>query len=105
MNSPLTASDLLEFHLDDSVEAARWDELVACSPDADVYHFAAYILASAELEHSQPLGLMISSSNRSYLLPAAANFQPRWAVLVRRQHSLRLQRRDLPRPRFRSCTP
>ncbi len=69
MNSPLTASDLLEFHLDDSVEAARWDELVARSPNADVYHRAAYVLASAELEHSQPLGLMISSSNRQYLLP------------------------------------
>jgi hypothetical protein len=69
MNSPLTASDLLEFHLDESVEATRWDELVACSPNADVYHRAAYVLASAELEHSQPLGLMISSSNRSYLLP------------------------------------
>ena len=69
MNSPLTASDLMEFHLDDSVEAARWDELVARSPDADVYHRAAYVLASAELEHSQPLGLMISSCNRQYLLP------------------------------------
>ena len=69
MNSPLTTSNLLEFRLDDSLEAARWDELVACSPNADVYHRAAYVLASAELERSQPLGLMISLGSRRFLVP------------------------------------
>jgi methionyl-tRNA formyltransferase len=69
MNSPLTAGDLLEFRLDDSVEAVRWDELVAGSPNADVYHRAAYVRATAELEHSQPLGLMISLRSGRFLVP------------------------------------
>jgi hypothetical protein len=65
MNSPLRTRDLLEFHFEDPVEAAHWDELVDGSPNADFYHLAAYVLASGELEHSQTLGLMIASSNRS----------------------------------------
>jgi hypothetical protein len=69
MNSFLTVKDVREIGLNDSVAATRWDELVARSPQSDVYSRAAYALASAELEQSQPLGLIISSSNRRYLLP------------------------------------
>lgn len=69
MNSPLMLTDVIEIRLNEAVGAARWDELVASSPQSDIYYRAAYILAAAELEHSQPLGLIISSSNRRYLLP------------------------------------
>jgi hypothetical protein len=69
MNSALKVTDVLEIRLSDPVAAAHWDELVAGSPQPDVYYRAAYVLASAELEQSQPLGLIISSSNRRYLLP------------------------------------
>ena len=69
MNSILTVNDVLEIGLNDPVAATRWDELVTRSPQSDVYYRAAYVLAAAELEHSEPLGLIISSSNRRYLLP------------------------------------
>jgi len=69
VNSPLTITDPLEVRLTDPIAAARWDELVACCPKSDVYYRASYVLAAAELEHSQPLGLIISSSNRRYFLP------------------------------------
>src|SRR5271163_3713394 len=69
MNLFLTVKDGLEIGLNDPVAATRWDELVARSPQTDVYFRAAYALASAELEQSQPLGLIISSSNWRYLLP------------------------------------
>lgn len=68
MNSFLTVKDVLEIRLNEPVAATRWDELVARSPQFDVYHRAAYVLAAAEVEHSQPIGLIISSSNRQYLL-------------------------------------
>ena len=58
-----------EIRLDDAGGAARWDELLCRSPQADVYHRAAYILAVADLEHSQPLGLVVSFNNQQYLLP------------------------------------
>jgi hypothetical protein len=69
MNSFLTVKDVLEIGLNDPVAAARWDELVAPSAQSDIYFRSAYALASAELEQSQPLGLIISSSNRRYYLP------------------------------------
>jgi hypothetical protein len=56
MNSPRTFTDLLELRLTDARAAARWDEIVRCSPQSDVYHRAAYVLATAEVEQSQPLG-------------------------------------------------
>lgn len=65
MNSPRT---ITEFPLSDAA-AARWDELVARSPNSDVYHRAAYIRATADVEHSQPLGLVISCNSQQYLLP------------------------------------
>jgi hypothetical protein len=69
MNSALKVTDVVEIELNDAVAAAHWDELVAGSPQPDVYYRAAYVLASAELEHSQPLGLVMHSSDRRYLLP------------------------------------
>jgi hypothetical protein len=70
MNSIFDTSELLEFRLEDSAAAARWDELLSCFPDADAYHRAAYILASAKLEHSHPVGLMISFGDRRFMVPA-----------------------------------
>jgi len=70
MNSVFNTSELLEFRLDDSAAAARWDELVSSFPGADAYHRAAYVLASAELERSQPVGLMISFGGRRFMVPA-----------------------------------
>jgi hypothetical protein len=70
MNSIFNTNELLEFRLDDSAAAARWDELLSCFPGADVYHRAAYVLASAELEHSQPVGLMTSIGGRRFMVPA-----------------------------------
>ena len=69
MNSTQPVVDLLEIPLNDVGGAARWDEFVRRSPDSDIYHRAAYVLASAELEQSQPLGLIISLKNQQYLLP------------------------------------
>lgn len=69
MNSPLTVTSVREIQLDEAIGAGRWDELVASSPQSDIYYRAGYILAAAELEQSQPLGLIISSSNLQYLLP------------------------------------
>jgi Acetyltransferase (GNAT) domain len=70
MNSIFYTSELLEFRLDDSAAAARWDELLSGFPAADAYHRAAYVLASAELEHSQPVGLMISFGGLRFMVPA-----------------------------------
>jgi hypothetical protein len=69
MNSSRPVAELLELRLDNATQAARWDELVGRSPNCDVYHRAAYVLASAELEHSQPVGLVISYDYQQYLLP------------------------------------
>jgi len=69
MISFLTGTGMLEIRLNEPAAATHWDELVACSPQSDVYYRAAYVLAAAELEHSEPLGLIISSRNRRYLLP------------------------------------
>lgn len=65
MNSPGTT----EILLNEPGSAARWDEVVGRSPNCDVYHRAAYILATAELEHSQAIGLIIPYESRQYLLP------------------------------------
>jgi len=69
MNPPRPVADFTEFPLNDGSEAARWDEVVRGCAQSDVYHRAAYVLATAELEHSQPLGLMISYNDQQYLLP------------------------------------
>jgi hypothetical protein len=60
---------VLEIQLNETLAATHWDELVAGSPQPDVYYRAAYALAAAEVEHSQPIGLIISCGNRRYLLP------------------------------------
>jgi hypothetical protein len=70
MNSIFNTCELLEFWLDDSAAAGRWDALLSGFPAADAYHRAAYVLASAELEHSQPVGLMISFGGRRFMVPA-----------------------------------
>jgi hypothetical protein len=69
MISFLTGTGMLEIRLNEPAAATRWDELVARSPQSDVYYRAAYVLAAAQLEHSEPLGLIISFRNRRYLLP------------------------------------
>jgi methionyl-tRNA formyltransferase len=69
MNSPRTTADLTEIRLNDAGAGARWDELVGRCPQSDVYHRAAYILATADVEHSQPLGLIVSFNRQQYLLP------------------------------------
>src|SRR5215469_1406872 len=69
MNLVMAISDITEIRLNEAGAAARWDELVKGCPEADVYHRAAYILAGAEVEHSQALGLVISRAEQRYLLP------------------------------------
>ena len=71
MNSFLTDTGMLEIRLNEPAAAMHWDELVARSPQSDVYYRAAYATksAAAQLEHSEPLGLIISSRNWQYLLP------------------------------------
>jgi hypothetical protein len=69
MISSLRSTGILEIRLNEPAAATHWDELVARSPRSDVYYRAAYALAASELEQSEPLGLIISSRNRQYLLP------------------------------------
>ena len=69
MISFLRGPGMLEIPLNEPAAATHWDELVARCPLSDVYYRAAYVIAAAELEHSEPLGLIISSRNRQYLLP------------------------------------
>src|SRR6266480_1386825 len=59
----------LEFKLKNPSHATRWDTLLNSSSGADVYHRAAYILASSELEHSEPIGLVISLDERQFMVP------------------------------------
>lgn len=68
MNS-LSVADFLEMPLDGADNAARWDELARRSPQFDIYQSAAYVLATAELERSQTIGLIITYNNQRYLLP------------------------------------
>ncbi len=69
MNPPRPVGDFAEFPLNDGGEAARWDEVVRGCAQSDVYHRAAYVLANAELERSQALGLIASCGKQQYLLP------------------------------------
>ena len=110
MNSILRVRTCSKFRVNEPEAAGRWDELVARSPQSDVCYRAAYVLAAAELEHSQPLAIaradrLLQQLGVSLTDAAAADFQPPWAVLVRRQHSLRLRRSALPEARFRSYVP
>jgi hypothetical protein len=45
---------VLEIRLNEAVGAAGWDELVASSLKSHIYYRAAYLRASAELQHGQP---------------------------------------------------
>lgn len=61
--------DVEEIRLSERGAEARWDELVSRSAQADVYHRAAYVIATAEIEHSQPFGLVVTTKNQQFLLP------------------------------------
>jgi len=58
-----------EIRLDEADGADRWDELARQSPSFDTYHRSSYVLATAGVENSQALGIVISSSDQQYLLP------------------------------------
>src|SRR5277367_3210885 len=60
---------LFEFGLSNPSEAARWEGLLSLFPGADVYHRAAYILASSEVERSEPIGLALSVAERRFMVP------------------------------------
>jgi hypothetical protein len=106
MNSPLRARDLFEFsprRLGRGHRAGTNSSPVPPTPT-----FTTSLRTRVGRAGTQPTARADDFFQQpvvSLTYAAAANFQPRWAVLVRRQHSLRLRRRDLPRPRFRSCTP
>jgi hypothetical protein len=61
--------DLIEFRLKNPPDSARWENLLNSFSGADVYHRAAYILASSELELSEPIGLVISLAERQFMVP------------------------------------
>lgn len=61
--------DLQEIRLSEPGAAARWDELVSRSPQADVYHGSTYVVATAEVERSEPLGIVVTTENQQYFLP------------------------------------
>jgi len=69
MNPRKRVATFQEFQLEDPDAASRWDALINGSPESDTYHRAAYIVASAQLELSQPLGLQVSYDHQHYLLP------------------------------------
>lgn len=65
MISFLRGPGMLEIPLNEPAAATHWDELVARCPLSDVYYRAAYVIAAAELEHSEPLGLIIPPATAS----------------------------------------
>lgn len=69
MNSAMSVADVKEIRLSELDEATRWDELVSRSQEADVYHRAAYTVAMAEVEHSEPIGLVVTTDNQQFILP------------------------------------
>jgi hypothetical protein len=60
---------LFEFKLKNPSDVARWEALLNSSSGADVYHRAPYILASSQLESSEPIGLMVSLAERQFMVP------------------------------------
>src|SRR5438876_5596133 len=60
---------LLEFKLKDPSDGARWEGLLNSSAGSDVYHRAAYILASSEIECSEPIGLVVSHDEWQFMVP------------------------------------
>jgi hypothetical protein len=60
---------LLEFKLKNPSDAARWESSLTSFPGADVYHRSAYILACSEVEHSEPIGLVIPLAERQFMVP------------------------------------
>ena len=62
-------STITEIRLDEVGGADRWDELARQSPSFDAYHRSSYVLATAGVENSQALGIVISSGDQQYLLP------------------------------------
>src|SRR6202140_3162047 len=63
------AECLVEFKLKNPSDAAQWEILLSSFPTADVYHRAPYVLASSEIERSEPIGLAISVAGRQFLVP------------------------------------
>lgn len=61
--------NITEIRLDEAGGAGRWDELVRKSPSFDVYHRAAYVLATGDVEKSEAFGVVISCNDQQYLLP------------------------------------
>jgi len=60
---------LLEFKLKNASDAARWEVLLSSFSNPDVCHRAPYIVASSELESSEPIGLIISLAEKQFMVP------------------------------------
>jgi len=69
MNPAMPVIDVQEIRLSTPEERERWDNLVSCCAQADVYHRASYIIATAEVERSQALGIVVTTNGQQYFLP------------------------------------